>query len=62
MINEQPEITAKLGDIQIDSNGSEWIVVGVATRHVSRVRRYSIAHQVHAKDSPVIAESLEVDE
>jgi hypothetical protein len=52
----------KLGDIQIDKDGSEWVVVGVTTRSVSRVRRYSLAHHVHAEGSPTIAESLKVED
>jgi hypothetical protein len=55
-----PKKKPEIGDIQVDLNGSEWVVVGTTTRSVSRVRRYSLAHQVHSEGSPRIAESLVV--
>jgi hypothetical protein len=58
MTSMPPEKKAEIGDIQIDGNGNEWVVVGVTTRSTSRVRRYSLAHQVHAEGSAIIAESL----
>ena len=54
----------KVGDIQIDDNRTEWIVVGIFGRGLTnRVRRNSLAHRVHAQLSPEIAKSLaeEVD-
>lgn len=48
----------KIGDIQIDSDGSEWVIIGVTHIGVSRIRRYSLAHQVHSEGSPEIAKSL----
>jgi hypothetical protein len=49
----------KVGDIQIDENGTEWVVIAVAGREiVSRVQRNSLAHRVHAEGSPNIAKSL----
>ena len=47
----------KVGDIQIDKDRSEWIVIGVNRVGVSRVRRNSLAHRVHAQSSPEIAQS-----
>jgi hypothetical protein len=53
----------KVGDIQRDFNGSEWIVITVTGRGItSRVRRNSLAHQIHAENSPVIARSLMTSE
>jgi hypothetical protein len=49
---------AQVGDIQVDKNSLEWIVVGVTHTGVSRVRRNSLAHKVHAKRSPEIAKTL----
>jgi hypothetical protein len=47
----------KVGDIQIDNNKSEWVVVGVTHSGVSRVKRNSLAHQIHAQSSIDIAKS-----
>jgi hypothetical protein len=62
MSSNPPEKKPELGDIQTDPDGSEWVVVGVTTRSLSRVRRYSLAHEVHAQGSPRVAESLKRDE
>ena len=54
----------KVGDIEIDDNRTEWIVVGIFGRgRTNRVRRNSLAHRIHAQVSPEIAKSLaeEVD-
>ena len=51
---KKPEV----GDIQTDPDGSEWIVIFIPHRNISRVRRYSLAHQIHAQNSEVIAKSL----
>lgn len=48
----------KIGDIQIDKDKKEWIVIGVNHTGISRVRRYSLAHQVHSEGMPEIAKSL----
>lgn len=48
----------KIGDIQIDDNKSEWIVIGISHTGVSRVRRNSLAHEIHAQGSPEIAKTL----
>lgn len=48
----------KIGDIQTDSNGIEWIVVGNSHTGISRVKRNSLAHTIHAQSSPDIAKSL----
>lgn len=49
----------KIGDIQVDSDKSEWVVIGVTHTGISRVRKNSLAHIVHAKMSPEIAKSLD---
>lgn len=49
---------SNIGDIQIDNDKTEWVVVGIGHMGVSRVRRNSLAHQTHAQSSPKIAESL----
>lgn len=48
----------KVGDIQTDRNNSEWVIIGITHSGLSRVRRNSLAHQVHALDMPEIAESI----
>ena len=47
----------KIGDIQTDSDKSEWIIVAITNTKPSRVRRNSLAHKVHAQSSPDIAKS-----
>ena len=47
----------KVGDIQIDENKSEWIVIGV-----THMRRNSLAHKVHSQISPIIAKSYVIEE
>lgn len=49
---------ARIGDIQTDPDGTEWIIVGTTQTTVSRVKRYSIAHEVHARSSEIVAKSL----
>lgn len=50
----------KVGDIQTDIDNSEWVVVSITGRdRVSRVRRNSLAHRVHAERSAIIAQSLD---
>ena len=47
------------GDIQVDPDGSEWVIIAVYGRGLfTRIRRDSLAHQVFAKDIPVFAKSL----
>lgn len=48
----------KIGDIQTDTDKTEWVVVGVGHLGLSRVRRNSLAHRVHAQRSEDIAKSL----
>jgi hypothetical protein len=48
-------IFPKVGSIQIEADKSEWVIVGTSNSGVSRVRRNSLAHKVHAESSPVIA-------
>lgn len=48
----------KIGDIQTDKDESEWVIVAITHSGVSRVRKDSLAHRVHAKVSPEIAKSL----
>ena len=48
----------KVGDIQIDDDKTEWVVIGITHNGVSRVKRLSLAHYVHAQSSPVIAKSF----
>lgn len=48
----------KVGDIQVDNIGMEWVVVGVTTLGISRVRRNSMAHIIHARRSAEIAKTL----
>jgi hypothetical protein len=50
----------KVGDIQVDDNMMEWVVVGVGHMGISRVRRNSLAHFSHAKVSPEIAKSIDI--
>lgn len=50
----------KVGDIQVDKNESEWVVVGICHLGISRVKRDSLAHEIHAQSSPEIAKSLTV--
>jgi hypothetical protein len=38
----------KIGDTQIDKDKSEWVVVGVTHLGLSRVRKDSLAHKIHA--------------
>lgn len=50
----------KVGDVQTDIDGSEWVVISVFGRNrTSRVKRNSLAHYIHAEVSPIIAESFE---
>lgn len=47
------------GDIQVDPDGSEWVIIAVYGRDLcTRIRRDSLAHHVFAKDLPVFAKSL----
>lgn len=55
-------MTPKAGDIQIDEDGSEWVVIGATRVGISRVRRNSLAHRVHAQSSPEIARSYVIPE
>lgn len=48
----------KPGDIEIDENKVEWVIIAINYSGVSRVRRNSLAHRVHAKTSPEIAKTL----
>lgn len=50
----------KQGDIQIDNDKSEWIVVSATPMAFSRIKRNSLAHKVHAQSSPDIAKSYTV--
>lgn len=67
---EEEEKITEPGDIQIDPNGSEWVVIQVFTRiengrrveKYSRVLRYSLAHQILATDIPKFADTLKVKE
>jgi urease accessory protein UreE len=52
--------TPQIGDIQKDENGQEWVVVGIVHSGVSRVRRNSLAHLIHAAYSPEIAKSVTI--
>ena len=49
---------SKVGDIQVDKDGSEWVVIGVGHTGLSRIRRNSMAHIIHARRSQEIAKSL----
>lgn len=49
-----------IGEIQIDKDGTEWVVVGITHSGVSRVKRNSLAHLIHAQHSPEIANKLVV--
>lgn len=59
-------IIIEVGDIQIDEDDSEWVVVSISMlngqQRASRVRRGSLAHHIHAELSLVIAESLDKEE
>lgn len=57
-LGQEKKIMTKIGDIQIDSDKSEWVIIGITHTGVSRVRRNSLAHKIHAQDSPEIAKSL----
>lgn len=52
----------KIGDIQIDSNKTEWVVIAVNHSGISRVKRNSLAHKIHAEGMPAIAKSLTLNE
>lgn len=66
---EEEKITEQ-GDIQIDPDGTEWVVIQVFARvndgrrieTYSRVLRHSLAHQIFATDIPKLAETLKVKE
>ena len=49
----------KIGDIQVDSDDPNGLLLLFITTGISRVRRYSFAHQIHAEVSPEIAKSLQ---
>ena len=50
----------KIGDIQVDEEDkSEWIIIGINHSGISRVKRNSLAHKIHAEVSPEIAKSLQ---
>jgi hypothetical protein len=55
MIKESPR--PKIGDIQIDDDKTEWIVVEITHSGISRVKRNSLAHLVHSAYSPEIAKT-----
>lgn len=57
-MNSMPKL--KIGDMQIDPDKSEWIIISVYGNRISRVRRYSLAHHIHADGDPEIAKSLQV--
>jgi len=48
----------QIGDIQMDSNNQEWIIVAITHAGLSRVKRNSLAHLIHATYSPEVAKSL----
>lgn len=49
----------KIGDIETDPDGSEWVIIEVFTnRKPSRVRKDSLAHRVHAENYFELAKSL----
>lgn len=50
----------KIGDIQIDKDKSEWVIISATPVGISRVKRNSLAHKVHAESSPDIAKSYVV--
>lgn len=50
----------KVGDIQTDNNGSEWVIVGISNTGYSRVKRNSLAHLIHSSYSPEIAKAYVV--
>lgn len=52
----------KVGEIQIDNDGSEWVIIGIGHMGISRVKRNSLAHRVHAQSSPEIAKSYTKEE
>lgn len=52
----------QVGNIQMDSNNQEWVIVAITHAGLSRVKRNSIAHLVHAKYSPEIAKSVIIEE
>jgi hypothetical protein len=52
----------EVGDVEKDPDGSEWVIISPGgILRASRVRRYSLAHRIHAESSPVIAASLKED-
>lgn len=52
-----PKEIPKIGDIQIDADKSEWVVIANSYSGVSRVKRNSLAHLIHSAYSPEIAKS-----
>lgn len=47
-----------IGDVQTDRDKTEWVIVGITHAGLSRVRRNSLAHYIHAQHSPEIAKAI----
>jgi hypothetical protein len=45
-------MSAKVGDIQVDRDGSRWIVIALESGRPSRVREGSLAAQIHGYPAP----------
>jgi hypothetical protein len=66
-LNKQASKSLAIGDIQVDRDKdgnvlAEWVVISIYPRGLSRVKRNSLAHQVHAEGTPEIAKSLQIKE
>lgn len=60
MFKSRIKVRIRIGDIQTDDHDEkvQWVVIGVTHLGISRVKRDSLAHLVHAQSSPDIAKSL----
>ena len=50
----------KQGSLVRERDSSEWIIVSIHGKLISRVKRNSLAHIVHGQSSPVMRETLQV--
>lgn len=57
-LSNDTDSSIAIGDIVIDNDNTEWVIVGISHTGLSRVRRNSLAHEIHAQGSPEIAKTL----
>lgn len=61
MSGQDSNLKVEVGDVVTDQFG-EWVIISIHEGRISRVRRNSLAHKIHAQSSSIIAKSLIVEE